>query len=147
MQKTQLASSVLIYDVISPYQGKHLPSSPQFVTPPSPSLLFISGPYCLVGLMVKASASRVEGLGFQSHLRWDFSGSSHTNDLKIDNPVATLPGAWYCRVSTGTGWPGVSILWLGEVDSLICSLYVIVTACKIVSADPSGRYTSMLLGL
>ena len=33
--------------------------------------------------------------------------------------MATLPGAWCYRVSTGTGRPGVSILWLGEVESLI----------------------------
>ena len=39
-----------------------------------------------------------------------FSGSSHTSDLKIDTPVATLPGAWCYRVSSGPGWPGVSIL-------------------------------------
>ena len=39
-----------------------------------------------------------------------FSGSSHTSDLKIGTPVATLPGAWRYRVSAGTGWPGVSIL-------------------------------------
>ena len=39
-----------------------------------------------------------------------FSGSSHTSDLKIGTPVATLPGAWLYRVSTGTGRPGVSIL-------------------------------------
>ena len=39
-----------------------------------------------------------------------FSGSSHTSDLKIGTSVATLPGAWYYRVSTGTGRPGVSIL-------------------------------------
>ena len=28
----------------------------------------------LVGLVVKASASRAEDLGFESRLRWDFSG-------------------------------------------------------------------------
>ena len=39
-----------------------------------------------------------------------FSGSSHTSDLKIGIPVATLPGAWRYRVSAGTGRPGVSIL-------------------------------------
>ena len=39
-----------------------------------------------------------------------FSGSSHTSDLKIGTPVATLPGTWRYRVSTGTGRPGVSIL-------------------------------------
>ena len=35
-----------------------------------------------------------------------FSRSSHTSDLKIGTPVATLPGAWRYRVSAGTGWPG-----------------------------------------
>ena len=39
-----------------------------------------------------------------------FAGSSHISDLKIGTPVATLPGAWRYRVSTGTGRPGVSIL-------------------------------------
>ena len=39
-----------------------------------------------------------------------FSGSSHTIDFKIGTPVATLPGTWRHRVSTGTGRPGISIL-------------------------------------
>ena len=39
-----------------------------------------------------------------------FSGSSHTSDLNIGTPVATLPGARRYGVSTGTGRPGVSIL-------------------------------------
>ena len=39
-----------------------------------------------------------------------FPGLSHTSDLKIGTPVATLPYAWRYRVSAGTGWPGVSIL-------------------------------------
>ena len=39
-----------------------------------------------------------------------FPGLSHTSDLKIGTPLATLPGAWRNRVSAGTGWPGVSIL-------------------------------------
>ena len=63
----------------------------------------------LVGLVVKASASGAEDPEFESHLRRDFSGSSHI-DLKIGTPVATLPGAWHNRVSAGTGQPGVSIL-------------------------------------
>ena len=41
----------------------------------------------------KASASRAEGPGFESRLRRDFFGPSHTSDLKIGTPVATLPGA------------------------------------------------------
>ena len=75
----------------------------------------------LGGLVVKASASRVEDPCFESRLHWDFSGSSHTGDFKTGTPVATLPGAWRYRVSTGTGGPGVSILLLGEVESLICN--------------------------
>ena len=71
----------------------------------------------LVGLVVKAPASRAEDPGFESRWRRDFSGSSHTSDLNIVTPVATLPGAWHYRVSAGTGRPGVSILWLGEVES------------------------------
>ena len=60
--------------------------------------------------------------------------------------MATLPGAWRYRVSAGTGRSGVSILWLGEVESLICSFYLSVAARKIVCADPSLRHTGMLLG-
>ena len=44
--------------------------------------------------------------------------------------MATLPGAWLYRVSAGTGQPGVSILWLGEVESWICNFYLSVAACK-----------------
>ena len=60
--------------------------------------------------VVKASASGAEDLGFESRFQRDFSESSHTSDLKIGTPVATLPGAWHYRVSAGTGPPGVSIL-------------------------------------
>ena len=61
------------------------------------------------GLVVKTSFSGAEDPGFESRLRRDFSGSSHTSDLKIGTPVAAPPGAWH-RVSAGTGRPGVSIL-------------------------------------
>ena len=64
----------------------------------------------LFGLVVKASASSVEDPGFESRLRQDISGSSHTSVLKIGTQVATLPGAWRYRVSAGTGWPGGTIL-------------------------------------
>ena len=47
----------------------------------------------LAGLMVKASASGAEDPWFESRVRLDFSGSSHTSDLEIDTSVATLPGA------------------------------------------------------
>ena len=48
--------------------------------------------YILFGLVVKASASRVEDPGFESRLLRDFSGSSHTSDLKIDTPALGLVG-------------------------------------------------------
>ena len=58
--------------------------------------------------LIQASASKAEDPGFDSGLRHgDFSGSSHSSDLKIGTPVATLPGTWRCQC---TGWPGVSIL-------------------------------------
>ena len=62
------------------------------------------------GLVVKVSASGAEDPGFKSGFRRDFSGSSHTSDLKNGTPVATLPCAWRYRISAGTGRPGVSIL-------------------------------------
>ena len=61
--------------------------------------------------------------------------------------MATLPGTWRYRVSTGTGWPGVCRLWLGEMESLVCNFYLSVAARTIVWADLSLRYTGMLLGL
>ena len=66
---------------------------------------------------------------------------SHTIDLKIGTPVATLPGAQCYRVSAGTGQPGVSILWLGEIESLVCNFYLSVAACTLVWSDPFLRYT------
>ena len=65
----------------------------------------------LVGLVVRASASREQGPVFESLLTvWEFYGSTHTTDLNTGTPVATLSGARRYRVSTGTGWPDVSIL-------------------------------------
>ena len=87
----------------------------------------------LVGLVVKAPASRAEDPGFESRLRRDFSGSSHTSGLKNDTPVATLPGAWSYKVSASTGRPGLSI---GEVESLICNFCLSVAARKIVQIRP-----------
>ena len=66
-------------------------------------------------------------------------------DLKIGTPVATLPGAWRYIVSAGTGRPDVSIHIVGDLESWICSFYLSVAARKIIFADPSLRYTSMLL--
>ena len=60
-----------------------------------------------------------------------------------------------CSCVSGTGpllgqrwdWSaGVSIPWLGEMESLVCNFCLNVAARKIVRADPSLRYTSLLLG-
>ena len=80
----------------------------------------------LVGLVVNASASRAEDPGFESRLRREFFGSSHTSYFKIGTPVPTLLTVWRYRVSAGTGWTGVSILWLGEVEITI----IIIIAFK-----------------
>ena len=84
--------------------------------------------------MVKASSSKAADPGSNLAFAVDiFSGSSHTSDFKIGT---TLPGAWRYRVSAGAGRPGVSILRLGEVESLIYNFYLSVAGRKIVWADP-----------
>ena len=92
-------SSLLPRNRLGPNFDTHLP------LPPSPMPL--PSVHRLCGLVDKASASRAEDPELESRLLRDFSGSSHTSDLKIGTPVATLPGAWRYRVS---GRPGVSIL-------------------------------------
>ena len=74
--------------------------------PPPPSPLL----YHLVGLVVRRPPRERKIPGSNPACAGIFLGSSHTNDFKIGTPVATLPGAWRYRVSTGTGRPGVSIL-------------------------------------
>ena len=64
----------------------------------------------LVGLVVRRPPRERKIRGSNPACDGIFQGSSRTNDLKIGTPVATLPGAWRYRVSTGTGRPGVSIL-------------------------------------
>ena len=48
---------------------------------------------------------------------WDL----HTSDLNIGTQVAIFAGAQGYSVRAGTGWPGVGILWLGKIESLICN--------------------------
>ena len=64
----------------------------------------------LVGLVVRRLPREWKIPGSNPACAGIFSGSSHISDLKIGAPVATLPGAWRYRVSTGTGRPGVSVL-------------------------------------
>ena len=64
----------------------------------------------LVGLVVRRPPRERKLAGSNPACGGIFLGLSHTSELKIGTPVATLPGAWRYRVSTGTGRPGVSIL-------------------------------------
>ena len=64
----------------------------------------------LVGQVVRRPPRERKVLGSNPVCDGIFSGSSHTSDLNIGTPVATLSGACRYRVSTGTGRPGVSIL-------------------------------------
>ena len=66
--------------------------------------------------------------------------------LNFVTPVAALPGARHYRVSTGTGCPGVSMLWVDEIASLICKFCLSLAAGTIVRTDLSWRFTSMMLG-
>ena len=100
----------------------------------------------LVGLVVRRPPQGWKILGSNPACARIFGGSSHTSDLKIGIPVATLSSVWRYRVSAGTGRPDVGILWLGEMESLICNFYLSVAARKIVWADLFLRYTRMLLG-
>ena len=53
--------------------------------------------YRLVDLLVKASASGAEDPGFESRLQRDFSGSRHTNGLKLGSAVGLVrPVSVYC---------------------------------------------------
>ena len=73
-------------------------------------VLFTAGVNRLLGLVVRRPPRGRKIPGSNPACAGIFSGSSHTSDLKIGTPVATLPGAWRYRVSTGTGRPDVSIL-------------------------------------
>ena len=66
------------------------------------------GHHRLVGQEAPASRAEDPGVRFPLPLR-GFSGSSHTSGLKFGTPVATLPGAWRCSVSAGTGRPGTGV--------------------------------------
>ena len=77
----------------------------------SPALMLLPPPLDrLVGLVVRRPPREWKIPGSIPACDGIFSGSSHAIDLKIDTPVATLPGTWRYRVSTGTGRPGISIL-------------------------------------
>ena len=60
--------------------------------------------------------------------------------------MAILLDAWHHKVCIWTGQPGVSILRLDVTRSLLCKFYLSVAARTLVWADPSLRYTGVLLG-
>ena len=101
--------------------------------PPTHINSLLCPPNRLAGLVAKASTSRADGPGFESRLRRDFSGVESYQWLEnwhsSGYPAKRLT---FYRVSAGTGWPGVSILRLGETESLICNFYLSEAACKIV---------------
>ena len=82
----------------------------------------------LAGIVVKASTSRAEDPRFESRLHWDFFRVESYLDFNMDTPVATLSGAWRYRLRAATGWPGISILLLGEMERLVCNFSLCVTA-------------------
>ena len=66
--------------------------------------------HCLIGLVVQASVSRMEDPEFKFCLRCgNFCGLSHTSDLEIRTPVATL-----ALGVVESGLPDGSILNLGR---------------------------------
>ena len=73
--------------------------------------------YHLAGLEVKVSASRVEDPGLESRLRRDFPGVESYQWLQNWHSSG-YPARRLVLVSAGTGWPSVSILWLGEMGKL-----------------------------
>ena len=59
----------------------------------------------------KVSGSTATDMSLIPALAWiSFWVESHNSSWKFSTPVATMSGALHCRVSTGTGWAGVSIL-------------------------------------
>ena len=62
--------------------------------------------YRLVGLVVKASASRAVDLGsIPAFPLGDFSGSNDACNLNSGTPVAALPGVWLAPcLCTVNGW-------------------------------------------
>ena len=78
------------------------------------------------------------------HVDW---GSKHGWSTTEEEEEGTPMVTWCSGVNTGTGWPSVSILWLGDIGGLICNFYLSVAARTFFWSDLSLRYTSMSLGI
>ena len=89
----------------------------------------------LVGLLVKESASRAEDPGFESRFSTGIFWVESYQWLK----------SWHSsgyparRLAFWVSRPGVSILWLGKVESLTCSFCLSMAAHKIIFTDRSLR--------
>ena len=70
---------------------------------------------CFSGLAVTSSPKGPGDIGIKSH----FLISGYAIDLKNGIVVAPLLDSWQDWVFAGSGWPGVSILCLGGMASLI----------------------------
>ena len=57
------------------------------------------------------------------------------------SPLLTLPGTCCCRVTVGTGWPGVNVPLPDGIASLICNFYLSVAARAIVSSVSHVAWT------
>ena len=54
----------------------------------------------------------------QACVRFSLCRGSFPSDLKVGSKTGYQARHWRYRVSAGTGLPGISILWLGEIERL-----------------------------
>ena len=87
--------------------------------------------------------------------RWSSrkASASREADMRIDLrfPLPSHTSGYLCRYlalqgHTGSGWSGVTILWPGEIASVICSLYFSEAAGNNVDADLCRKYTLHVVG-
>ena len=94
---------------------------------PDISAILVTSPiHYLAGLVVKASASSSWRSGVQIPLAMGFFRVESYQWLKTWHSSGYPARTWRYRISAG-----VSILWLGEVESLICNFCLSVAAHKI----------------
>ena len=83
------------------------------------------------------------------------TGASDTSDSKWHGASDISDSKWHssgypARRLALWGWVlglvGPVSVYTMEMESFICNFYLSVAACEIVRADPSLRYTRMLLG-
>ena len=98
--------------------------------------------YHLDGLVVgKVFTSRVGG--------WGSNCSSHANDFEKEKVllVATLPDVWPGGVRTRTCWSGVHIVWLDEMELLVCFFFLTVVACITVWEEKNVSTSRIIIFL